>query len=44
MGRMSEEFIAQREEEEIKKQYIDDEYWYEHFKIIKHGTKRPTEG
>ena len=44
MGRMKEIFTAHREEEAIKKQYIDDEYWYEHFKITKHGTKRTTEG
>ena len=43
MGRMKEEFIAQREYASNKARYIDDEYWYEQFKIKKHG-KRTTEG
>ena len=40
---MKEEFIAQREYARNKARFIDDEYWYEHFKIKKHG-KRTTEG
>ena len=43
MGRMKEEFIAQRERASNKARYIDDEYWYEQFKIKKHG-KRTTKG
>ena len=41
---MAEEFINQREQEAISKQYIDDEYWYEHFNIIDNAEKRTTEG
>ena len=43
MGRMKEEFIAQREYASNKARFIDDEYWYEQFKIKKH-EKRTTEG
>ena len=44
MGRMSEEFIAQREYASNKVRYIDDEYWYEQFKLYNDGKKRTTEG
>ena len=44
MGRMSEEFIAQREYASNKARYIDDEYWYEQFKLYYNGKKGTTEG
>ena len=44
MGRMKEIFTAHREQEAISKQYIDDEYWYEHFNLIDNAEKRTTEG
>ena len=44
MGRMKEQFIAQRERASNKARYIDDEYWYEQFKLYNDGKKRTTEG
>ena len=44
MGRMSEEFIAQRGYASNQARYIDDEYWYEQFKLYYNGKKGTTEG